>query len=289
MDLAQLWQRLETRYDDFPPKLREAATYVRENPSDIALHSLRRIAREAAVSPGTLLRFVQSLGFPGWEEFQNLHRDWLTEANGAVYSGRADSTLQADGPDTLIAQIAEAEAANAVSGLHPEQRARLNAAAAMLSRGRTVAVLGLRSCHAVACSLAYSLSLFHPGTRLMAATGGMLLDSLHTLRPGDVLVAISVAPYSRETVEAARFAQNAGLEILALTDAPLGPVARLADVTLTATNGGPAHLASVTGLVSLSQALACLTLASRGAAGLDALRRYEASLATRSSFLPPES
>jgi len=288
MTLSDLWTSLEDHYDTLPPKLREAAGFVRAHPSESALHGRRRVARDSGLSPATLLRLVQTLGFAGWEEFQSLHRHWLVEAGSGIYSIRAGQTVAAGG-EALIARIAAAEAANAASGLHPEQRESLLRAAERVAAAEAVAVLGLRSCHAVAHSMAYSLGLFHPGARLMAATGGLMLDEVAALPPGGMLIAISVAPYSRETVEATRHARDAGQGVVALTDAPLGAVARLADITLIAANEGPAHLASVTGLIALSQALVALALTHRGPQGLDALRRREAALAARSVFLPPEA
>lgn len=288
MHIIELWQKIETQYGDLSPRLREAASWVRANPAEIALHGLRRSSREAALSSGALLRLVQHLGFSGWEEFQALHRDWLTERNGGVYSGRAHRTL-AGQPDNIIDRMATTEAENALSGLREDQRDQVNAAADLLAADGAVAVLGLRSCHSVAYALNYSLSLFRPDTRLIGADEGMLLDRLCMLSPGDALVSISVAPYSSETIAATRHARDAGLTVLALTDAPLGPLARLADITLTARNDGPAHLASVTGLMVLSQTLASLALIRRGEAGLAALRRYEATMAARSAFLPLET
>lgn len=287
MTLADLWTSLERQYDDLPPRLREAAGYVRAHPSDIALHGLRRVARDSGLSTASLLRLVQTLGFPGWEEFQTLHRDWLIEAGRDLYSARAGTVAGGGAP--LIDRIREAEAANAASGLHPAQREAVLRAAERVAKADTVAVLGLRSCHAVAHSMAYSLGLFHPGARLMAATGGLMLDEVGALGPGGLLVAISVAPYSREVVEATRLARDCGLTVVALTDAPLGAVARLADVALIAANEGPAHLASITGLIALSQALVALALTHRGPQGLDMLRRREAALAARAVFLPPEA
>lgn len=289
MTITDLWQHLELRYADLSPRLREAAIWIRENPAEVALHGLRRTAREAALSPGTLLRLVQSLGFAGWEEFQALHRDWLTERNGAIYSGRASDTLAAQEPGDLVSRIAEAEVTNVLSGLREEQRGKMLEAAAILADSPTVAVLGLRSCHAVAFAMHYSLSLFRENTRLVGAGSGMMLDDLCSLRAGDVLVSISVAPFSRETIAATRHARDAGIGVIGLTDAPLGPLARLADITLTAANGGPSHIASISGLMVLSQSLSSLALTRRGEAGLEALRRREATFAARSAFLPLET
>lgn len=289
MDITELWQMIEARYGDLSPRLREAAVWVRENPAEIALHGLRRTAREAALSPGALLRLVQSLGFSGWEDFQSLHRDWLMRENGAIYSDRAKRTLSVSGVTDILDQIAQAEAENAMSGLRQDQRADLSRAAVLLAEGQSVAVLGLRSCYPAAFALYYGLSLFREDTRLIGAVGGLGLDTLCALRAGDVLVAVSVAPYSSETIAMTRDARDAGLTVIALTDAPLGALARLADITLTATNDGPAHLASVTGLMVLSQTLASLALTHRGPSGIEALRRREATMATRTAFLPLET
>ena len=215
-----------------------------------------------------------------------LHRDWL--AGSGAFSGRARSL--ADGPrDTLLDRVAESELANVRAGLAPARRARLQQATRLLRDAPAVGVLGLRSCHPVAFALHYGLSLFRDDVVLVGGAGGTMLDALGDLPAGAALVAISAAPYSRETVEAARHAQGTGLRIVAMTDGDLTPLSRLAEITLVSANEGPGHLASVTGFMALAQGLASLALAESGEAGLAALRRREAFLAARSVYLPEDS
>lgn len=288
MTLQDLWADIETRYDQLPPRLREAARYVRDHPADVALHGLRRVARDAALSPAALARLVQTLGFGGWEEFQNLHRSWLTESGMNVFSSRAGSIGAQGAEATLLDRIAAAEMENIRLGLAPERRPRMADAARLLTAAPAIGVLGLRSCHSVAFALHYGLALFRDRVVLIGGAGGLVLDALDTLPPDAALVAISVAPYSRETVEATRHARDAGLRIVAMTDGELSPLSRLADITLIAGNDGPAHLASVTGFTALAQALTSLVLAYSGAEALAALRRREGLLAARSVYLPKD-
>lgn len=273
-----IWQQLEARYGDLPPQLQRAARFVREHPQEVALTSLRGLAGRAGVSPGSMLRLAQALGFANWDAFQAPHRAWLTSGRAVgAFSGRADRLISESrrpgAGDLLLDAIARAEAANLAAALAPAGRPALHRAAAILAEAPALAVAGLRSCFPVAYGLHYALSLFTPRARLLT-----LLDDLHHLNPGDALVAISVAPYSRETVEMVRHAAQAGLRVIAIADRPLTPFSALAEVTLVAGNDSPAHIASPVGPLALAHALAALVLARAGEPALTTLRRREAML-----------
>lgn len=290
MSVSTLHRHIDALFPGLSPKGQAAARYIRENPAEIALHGLRAAARKAGTSPASVLRLLQTLGFANWAEFQALHQDWLTEDRSAVFSRRAgDVVAQKEGSEhALLLRLAEAETANAASGLAQAQYPALAAAADRLATAAEIGILGLRSCHSVAYGLAYGLSLFRPGVRLIGATGGMMLDEIDALGPQATLVAISIAPYSRETVEATRHGRSHGLGVIAVTDAPFGALSPLSDITLTATTEVPAHLASVTGLVAICEGLTSLVLTRSGEPGLTALRLRESRLSQRSAYLPPE-
>ena len=289
MPLRQIWQLIESRYAGFSPQLRRAARYIREHPQQVALLSLRNLAGQAGVSPTTMSRLLQGLGFENWSELQSLHQQWLTEGQQGVFSDAADRVV-ADArlpgaEDDLLNSMAGSEMASLEAALGPRSRDGLRRAADLMAAAPTVAVAGLRSSFPVAFGLHYALSLFLADTRLMPVSGAALLDGLQHLRPGTVLVAISISPYSRETIELARLAHHAGCRIVALTDGPFSPVAQIAQVTLTARTDSPSHLASVTGLMAMSQALAMLVLARAGDAALETMRYRETILEMTSAYL----
>lgn len=291
--LQEVWQRIESRYDGFSPQLRRAARFVRENPQEVALNSLRSVAAYAGVSPAAVTRLLQALDFRSWEAFQSEHRAWLTTEKHGVFSGRAGRLIsgvrQPGAEDALLDRIVSAEASNLHAALDTHLRPRLRDAADLIATAPSIAIAGLRSCFPVAFSLHYALSLFTPRARLMSGAGGGLLDDLHYLRENDALIVISVLPYSRETVEAARLAREAGVRVVGITDGPLTPVARLSDVALIAANESPAHIASPIGPIIVAQALATLVLARSGRDALDTLRRREATLEAISAYLPEET
>ena len=293
MPLQDLWQRIESRYGGFSPQLQRAARFVREHPQDVALQSLRTLSRQAGVSPTSMTRLTQALEFETWDAFQAEHRDWLTTGRKGVFSQRANRLIndarRPGAEDQLLDAICDAERANLSNALDTQSRQNLKQAADLLANAPAISVAGIRSCFPVAFSLHYSLSLFVPGVRLMTGTGGSLLDELHHLREHDVLVVISVAPYSHETIEIARHSRNVGAHIIGITDGPLTPVARLSDIALVASNDSPAHIASPIGPIAVAQALAILVLARGGDGALETLRRREATLEATFAYLPEET
>jgi DNA-binding MurR/RpiR family transcriptional regulator len=93
MPVEAIWQQINQRYDGFSPQLRRAARYVRDHPQDVALNSLRALASSAGVSPTSMTRLMQALEFDTFDEFQDMHRRWLTKGASAPFSRRAGELI----------------------------------------------------------------------------------------------------------------------------------------------------------------------------------------------------
>jgi DNA-binding MurR/RpiR family transcriptional regulator len=89
-------------------------------------------------------------------------------------------------------------------------------------------------------------------------------------------------------VRTAAAARSAGSTLVALADSPASPVARGAAHLLRFEAGGPGFFHSLTGAVSLAQALAAAVFAQGGAASLERLRQAEARLAELSRYASDE-
>src|SRR6266513_2886835 len=58
------------------------------------------------------------------------------------------------------------------------------------------------------------------------------VDLLRTIGAADVMLAISVKPYTRHTIHAVRYSRARGVRIVAVTDSEMSPLAALAEETL---------------------------------------------------------
>ncbi len=241
--------------DGLSPELLRAARWVEAHPREVALHSMRECARRAALAPATFSRLAPALGFQGFEAVKKLCQASFAAKTG--YAGRAE-VLQASArksPDWL-ALLNEAQHANtaSISGLN--QRQQLEAAADAMLKARRIYFLGLRASHGLAHHLHYTYGLLASNGVLVQGLGGTLSDQIGEMGSGDLLVAMSLAPYTRQTVEAVAQALGQGARLAVLTDSALSPIARSAGHVLLFRADSPSYFQSMVGALALAEALA---------------------------------
>jgi len=264
-------------YPDLPPRLQRAARFIAEHPDQIAVRSMREIARRAGVAPATMVRLARALDFADYGDLKDVFIRRV-EAPAAAHATRAEA-LQASkrsGP-VLVEHLAAAQiAAVHSSAANPE--AAVAAFLRDLAAARTVAFLGLRASHAIAFHFAYVYGLLRDNGHLLDDRGGALRDHAARLSAGDALIAISLAPYTRATVEAVEVAQRRGATIFALTDSAVSPLARAARHVLLFRTAGPSFFSTMAGALALAEMLVARLAASGGRAVIKRLERTDNAL-----------
>ncbi|MGI9437260.1 MAG: MurR/RpiR family transcriptional regulator [Geminicoccaceae bacterium] len=223
-------------YEGLSRRLQEVGEYALAHPDDMALETIAVIAARAKVPPSSLIRFSKALGFGGFTEMQRLFRDRLV-AHAPTYGERIrrlhGGREQDDGslPSAMIHDFSTI----AIEGLErlrqdlpPE---RLEAALEILSGAELIHVAGLRRAFPVASYLAYLLTELGCRTFLLDGIGGMLHQQRRMIGPGSVLLAVSFRPYAPEVAALVESCRGDGVPIVGITDGPLSPIARLADVS----------------------------------------------------------
>lgn len=236
------------------PELLRAARWIETNARDVALQSMRECARRAELSPATLTRMARNLGFEGFDAIKARAQEMLAPQTGYAERAKALQATAKHSKDWLDT-LNQAQHANtaSISGLNEHQQFE-RAADAMLA-ARKVHFLGLRASHGLAFHLHYTYGLLAANGSLLQGMGGTLSDQLGQIEPKDLLVAISLAPYTRATVEAVEYARQQGANILALTDSQLSPIANAADQVLLFRGESPSYFQSMVGGLALAEAL----------------------------------
>jgi DNA-binding MurR/RpiR family transcriptional regulator len=268
------------------PELLRAARWLEAHPREAALVSMRECARRAGLAPATFTRLARTLGHGGFEALKLRFQQALApEAGAASYAARARA-LQAVARSDMswLETLNEAQHANAASACGLNTPAQFeSAASAMLKAGR-VCFLGLRASHGLAFHLHYTYRLIASNGELAQDLGGTLFDQLARLVPADLLVAISLAPYTRQTVLAAEQAARQGVPVLALTDSSLSPLARVAGQTLLFRAQGASYFQSMVGALALAEALAAAAAARGGKKVLSHLQTVQEQLAAQGAY-----
>ena len=287
--------RITDAFDSLPPQLQAAARFVLDHPDDVALLSMREQARRAGVPPVTMTRLARQLGFGDYQEFRDLHASALRRSPlpRTGFSDRAGSLQQNQkrkGDAALAAQIGWTMAEHVATGHDDAGIAALTEAARRMETARRVYFLGLRSCHSIAFHAHYVYSLFRDNGVLLDGAGDTGGDALRHANAEDVLLAISVAPYATTTVERTAYAANEKrVDIVALTDSKVAPIARHAVSCLLVPTGTPSFFHAMTPAFAAAETLVALIAARAGAKALSAIRNSEAQLDAFSTFSVPPS
>ena len=277
MQQGPLSDRIVGLFDGLTPQMRAAARFVLDRPSDVALLSMREQARRAGVQPHTMTRFAQHLGFSGYDELRDLYAAAVRQAalGFSEKAGRHVARQKQEGERALAAEIATTISRQVARLAEPEMLERLVAAADRLARAERIFCLGLRSCFGIVSQFAYVMSFLGERAILLDAAAGTGLDPLRSVGPGDVMLAASIAPYMRATVEGADYAAGKGATLVAVTDSPVSPLAAIARETILVPTDSPSFYHTLSPAFVVGEILAALVAGRGGEASLAAIRRSE--------------
>jgi DNA-binding MurR/RpiR family transcriptional regulator len=286
-DFPNLLQRVQEGYARLPAQAQHVARWLVEHPDDVALLSAREQARSLGVAPATLTRFAKRFGFAGYDALRGMSQRRLRGRAGAFApeARRMVARRKASGAAALAQGTFDAIAANIDTLRDNTTLTKLQKAAQLLSRGRRIYVLGSRSSYPVAYHFFYIASFGGAPVHLVDGAGGIGIDALRGGGAGDVMFAVSVAPYARATVEAAAHATARRIGVIALTDSALSPLAAQARAVLTVPTATPSFFHSMSAAFALAETLAALVVAERGPQAVEATRRTDQELRSLYAYL----
>jgi DNA-binding MurR/RpiR family transcriptional regulator len=265
------------------PELLRAARWVEQHPRDVALQSMRECARRAELRPASFTRLAHALGFDGFDAIKARCQEALAPQAGYAARAQALQATARQSADWLDA-LNEAQHANTASISGQNRRAQFEQAADAMLAATHVHFLGLRASHGLAFHLHYTYGLIAPNGSLVQGLGGTLVDQLGHMERGDMLVAISLSPYTRQTVEAVEQARKQGVQVLVLTDSQLSPISRLADRVLLFRAEGPSYFHSMVGGLALAEALVAAVAVRGGRKVLDRLTSVQRKLDAQGAY-----
>lgn len=281
-----LRDRIIAQYDAMSAQLQQAARYVLEHPEEVALVSMREVARLADVQPATMTRLAKFLSLQGYDELRAQHaaalrqgsdgfaakvRQRVDEGNETVESDIASHMLQ--GLSAQIAKLCE-----------PASLRQLEATATRLRTARKVYVLGLRSCHAVAWHFHYVMTLLGDRSVHLDGPGGTGGDALIRATSEDVMLVISIKPYASETLKLAQLAKDKGVGILSITDSEVSPLVGFSEQTVFCATESDSFFHTLTPALAVSEVLCTLLAEFNRPKALEALQQADEHLAHLNTY-----
>ncbi|WP_460152341.1 MurR/RpiR family transcriptional regulator [Pseudomonas sp. S2_B07] len=251
-------QKLTEIVAELPPSLRKVADFILRHPLKAATLTIEEMAHETLTSPAAVNRLAKALDLGGYSGMKAELVATLQQMVSPVDKLRNELAHRPGGAFGLHEQLQSASSnlATAVTNNHPDT---FEAFVTRLTTARKIYILGFGNSVYFAGLAASTLVPFCTDATAISMEGGNenAAYRLAAITDQDVLLAISLPRYSLDTLQLARFANERGASVLAITDSPASPLTGIAEHTLFApcdhpvlTSSNIAVLALIEGLVA---------------------------------------
>ncbi|GIV72487.1 MurR/RpiR family transcriptional regulator [Caldilinea sp.] len=275
---------LETRilavYDSLTPKQQMLARFILDNRYFASFASASELGAKVDASAATVIRFCQTLGYDGLPGLQGAIRAELPSYLTAVE--RLEHRITALPASTdLPRHVFAIDVQNIQRTASAIDQAIFEAAIRRLAAAREIIVVATGVTAAAGFFLAYSLEVI--GLRARAVLDGGVAQAVTLTHLGveDVVVGLGVWRYVRSTLDALHQAKEQGATVIAITDSIVSPLARHADYAFEVATEGAMHSLSMTGVMSLINALVAATSLVDPARTSRALQRIDRQFVAR--------
>src|ERR1700754_2684054 len=248
---------IQTRFDEGSRSQKDVAQYIVDHLDEAAFQTAEELARRANTSSSTVVRFSQALGFEGFPELQAAAREEYRRVH-------AKSDAVASGPSAPLFSLDQNEFETALTAdhLNVEETARkvsrsdVEALIESIVSAEKVLVAGTDQMAFFASYLRHLLMLLDLRVDVVASPSQEALSRLGRIDESTLVIGLSAGRPHPLVVRAMKLARHRQAKTLAVVDATLSEVAKLAQIKLYYSSNSPAFVRSHTGLLSILQALA---------------------------------
>ncbi|MCB5161563.1 MurR/RpiR family transcriptional regulator [Marinomonas algarum] len=256
--------------------LRTVAKYIIDHPSDFGLDPIRETARKAGVSTYTLIRLAEKMGVDSYDELREPFRQSLVSAAASVDQPSWIEGLRERGESGSVqADAALNSMAIVQRSLEHLDADRMQRVVNVLLSAKGVYLTAVRASYAMAFYLHYVGRMALPSLQLIPRHMGSAIDDLHLAGEGDVMIAIAMTPYSRETIEACQFAQRKGIKLIVISDSDIVSPEFTPDETLIASVLSTHYFGCYTGMMAVIENLLAMLVAQGGESAQQRITSYE--------------
>ncbi len=249
---------IQARFDDFSRSQKDVAQYIVDHLDEVAFQTAEELARRANTSSSTVVRFSQALGFEGYPELQHSAREEYRRRHATAPVSNGPShvaplfSLDQNEFETMLA----ADHVNVEDTARKVSRSEIEAAVEAIATTPRLLVAGTDQMAFFASYLRHLLMLLDLRAEIVASPSQEALGRLSRIDDEPLVIGLSAGRPHPLVVRAMKLARHRKARTMAITDATLSEVAKLAQIRLYYSSNSPAYVRSHTALLSMVQALA---------------------------------
>jgi DNA-binding MurR/RpiR family transcriptional regulator len=247
---------IRARFDDFSRSQKDVSQYIVDHLDEAAFQTAEELARRANTSSSTVVRFSQALGFEGFPELQHAARDEYRRRRDDAPNGVASAAPLFSLDHTEFEAALAADHVNVEDTAHKLSRSDAEAAIDAIVSAEKVLIAGTDQMAFFASYLRHLLMLLDLRAEIVASPSQEALGRLSRIDERTLVIGLSAGRPHPLITRTMKLARHRKAPTLAITDATLSEVARLARIRLYYSSNTPAFVRSHTALLSLIQSLA---------------------------------
>lgn len=242
---------ISNQLNSLTPKGQTLGSYIMQNPSKVVFMTTKELAETCGVSEATVVRFVSTLGYNGYSEFQQALKDFVN--TGLSLPERAAlKGIKEPGVDLLHRGILE-ELNNLKYMYENISIETLNAIVDHINQSRSVYIIGSRLSYTFAYYLGWSLTKVHRGIQILKGSDTTTMDWLANAPAETLVIMMTSSRYPNELIKLSRMIRRKKMTLLAISDSDICPINQFADLSLTIPSRSIPFIGNVSGALATIQ------------------------------------
>lgn len=258
--------QLTSSFSDLSPRLQQVARHIVKSPEDVALLTMRGLALQLDVPASTMVRLAQALGFVSYEKFRKPFEQAMRN-RGEGFADRAQWLQHLAGNNQtgqIVSTVAEAAMLNLETAFTNLSVDDISRAAQLIAQAKTVYVSGFGAMQFTSGYFYFVAKMALPNMVFADPVEGRNFDDLCEMGDGDVLLQTAFSPYATPSINAMEFALSRNASLVSITDSPVSPIARHADVALIVPTESPQFFPSQSAVIAVLETLIAVLVANGG-------------------------
>ena len=218
----EIKKRIQEKYNTLPKNQQRVAAHLINNLDEIPFMSIHDLSKVVEVSVASIVRFAQGIGFTGFNELRAEIASSLKNqlSNKEIFPLFEKHQTKED----LLTEVANVDITNINNTLNLIDRKVFDDLISSINSAERVFTAGLGISYLLSEILAYQLTQVGIDASALKHTHTLFHEQILFLTKGDLLITFSFPPYSKETVDAARFAAERNISVIAITNKNASPV-----------------------------------------------------------------
>jgi DNA-binding MurR/RpiR family transcriptional regulator len=247
---------IQARFDEFSRSQKDVAQYIVDHLDEVAFQTAEELARRANTSSSTVVRFSQALGFEGYPELQASAREEYRRKHATPAATGAEAAPLFSLDQSPFETALAADHVNVEETARKASRTDVDQAIKMVVGAEKILIVGTDQMAFFASYLRHLLMLLDLRAEVAASPSQEALGRLGRIDDSTLVIGLSAGRPHPLVTRAMKLARHRRAATVAITDATLSDVAKLAQIRLYYSSNSPAYVRSHAALLSLIQALA---------------------------------